>query len=314
MLNDPASNKTVPLGQGIKDVQLLVLNKSGHLAGVGELGELFVRSPHLAAGYIGDDDRTRQMFITNPFTNDPKDRLFRTGELGRYLPDGNVEWAGRNDRRVNIRGFRVELEEIESFLKRHLAVKDAAVVLRDYEIPAPENSKFETRNSKLDQRLVAYVVAADGEEQSLVDLLQSYLSTQLPNYMIPGHLVLLSSLPLNPNGKVDYRALPPVRSSADSAATAPCSDTEVKLQAIFAEVLGRTDIGIDENFFRIGGHSLLAARAAVRIGDTFGINLDLSTFLENPTVLGLAKKVDSLRAAGQMTAESDKDQREEFHL
>ena len=106
--------KTIPLGRGIKDVQLLVLNGSQQLAGIGELGEIFVRSPHLAEGYIGDEKRTEHMFIVNPFTKDPEDRLYRTGELGRYLPDGNVEWAGRNDRRVNIRGFRVELEEIES--------------------------------------------------------------------------------------------------------------------------------------------------------------------------------------------------------
>ena len=123
------STKPVALGRGIKDVQLLVLNKSGQLAGVGELGELFVRSPHLAEGYLGDEERTAQMFIVNPFTKDPQDRLYRTGELGRYLPDGNVEWAGRNDRRVNIRGFRVELEEIEIRLKQHPAVKDAAVLL-----------------------------------------------------------------------------------------------------------------------------------------------------------------------------------------
>ena len=143
------STKPVALGRGIKDVQLLVLNKSGQLAGVGELGELFVRSPHLAEGYLGDEERTAQMFIINPFTKDPHDRLYRTGELGRYLTDGNVEWAGRNDRRVNIRGFRVELEEIEAVLKQHPAVRAAAVVVQDFEISPPENPKPETRNSKL---------------------------------------------------------------------------------------------------------------------------------------------------------------------
>jgi acyl carrier protein len=132
--------------------------------------------------------------------------------------------------------------------------------------------------------------------------------------MVPAHFVILNSLPLNPNGKIDYRALPPIRSFADSAVAMPRNDIEAKLQAIFVEVLGRADVGIDDNFFRIGGHSLLAARAAARIGDAFGVNLDLSTFLENPTVIGLAKKVDSLRAPGQTSTESDKDQREEFDL
>ena len=220
------AHKTIPLGRGIKDVQLLVLNGSRQLAGIGELGEIFVRSPHLAEGYIGDEKRTKQMFIVNPFTNDPNDRLYRTGELARYLPDGNVELAGRNDRLVNIRGFRIEPEEIEIALKRHPTVKDAAVVVRDYEIPAPENSRLETRNPKVDQRLVAYV-AADEEPRSLADLLQSYLTTRLPHYMVPAHYVILPSLPLSPNGKVDYRALPAAQFSAGfEGITTPRNEVE----------------------------------------------------------------------------------------
>jgi amino acid adenylation domain-containing protein len=329
-LTDRESNRTVPLGQGIQDVQLLVLDKSGQLAGIGELGELFVRSPHLAAGYLGDDERTRQMFVTNPYTADASDRLYRTGELGRYLPDGNVEWAGRNDRRVNIRGFRVELEEIESVLKGHPTVKEAAVIMQEVELPSSETPKSETsenrksktctepsrsiENPKSDLRLVAYVVCTEEDSQSLRDLLHAYISSKLPVYMIPAHFVILSSLPVSPNGKVDCRALPPFRFFADSAAAAPRNDIEVKLQAIFAEVLGRADIGIDDNFFRVGGHSLLAARAAVRIGDAFGVSLALSTFLEAPTVMGLATRVASLISSGQIDIASDKDEREEFDL
>ena len=226
-----------------------MLNRSQQLAGIGELGEIFVRSPHLAEGYIGDEERTVQMFIVNPFTNDPQDRLYRTGELGRYLPDGNVEWAGRNDRRVNIRGFRVELEEIEIALKQHPTVKDAAVVLQDYDISTPENSKLETRNPKLDQRLVAYI-AADEESQSLADLLQSYLTTRLPNYMVPAHYVILPSLPLSPNGKVDYRSLPAPRfSSSGDESTSPRNEVEKKLCEIFAELLGRTGVSHRGEFF-----------------------------------------------------------------
>jgi acyl carrier protein len=316
------------------------------LAGIGELGELFVRSPHLAAGYSGDDERTQYMFIANPFTHNPDDRLYRTGELGRYLPDGNVEWAGRNDRRVNIRGFRIELEEIEAVLKQHPTVKNAAVIIQEVEMPSSEKPETETsenrkskienpkstesdsdnpksetctelsrsiQNPKSDSRLVAYI-AADEEPQSLEDLLHAYLSTRLPDYMLPAHFVVLASLPLSPNGKIDYRALPPVRFSADDTAATPRNDIEVKLQAIFAEVLGRPDIAMDDNFFRIGGHSLLAARAAVRISDALGVNIALSTFLETPTIRALATKVASLFSPGQTTRESDKDEREEFEL
>jgi amino acid adenylation domain-containing protein len=313
ILNNRASKKTVALGRGIKDVQLLVLNKSGQLAGIDELGELFVRSPHLAAGYIRDDNRTQRMFIINPFTHDPSDRLYRTGELGQYLPDGNVEWGGRNDRRVNIRGFRVELEEIESVLKRHPTVVNAAVVLQKFDEAQPDNQKSKFPNPKSDSSLVAYI-SADQKPQSLEDLLHSYLSARLPDYMLPAHFVILSSLPLTPNGKINYRALPPMRFSVNDTATAPRNDIEVKLQAIFAEVLGHPDIAIDDNFFRIGGHSLLAARAAVRIGDSFGVNLALSAFLETPTISALATKVSLLFSPGQTYTESDKDEREEFEL
>jgi acyl carrier protein len=132
--------------------------------------------------------------------------------------------------------------------------------------------------------------------------------------MLPAHFVTLTSLPLSPNGKIDYRALPPVRFSANDTATAPRNDIEAKLQAIFAEVLGRPDIGIDDNFFRMGGHSLLAARAAVRIGDAFGVNLALSAFLEMPTISALALRVTSLLPPGQTSTKSDKDEREEFDL
>ena len=132
--------------------------------------------------------------------------------------------------------------------------------------------------------------------------------------MLPAHFVILSSLPLNPNGKIDYRALPPVKFSSEDTAAAPRNDIEVKLQAIFAEVLGRPDIRIDDNFFRMGGHSLLAARAAVRISDAFGVNLALSSFLETPTISALAIKVASFFSPGQASSESDKDEREEFDL
>jgi amino acid adenylation domain-containing protein len=296
------AKRAVPLGRGIKDVQLLLLNKNRQLAGIGELGELYVRSPHLAEGYMGDDKRTEEMFLINPFTDDPKDRIYKSGELGRYLPDGNVEWAGRNDRRVNIRGFRVELEEIETLLKQHPTVANAAVVLREIDLPNAETLNSECsdnpiskiKNAKSDLRLVAYI-AAEEDGQSIVDLLRSYLSTRLPDYMVPSHFVTLNMLPLNPSGKVDYSALPPIE-KFDSAATpssqAPRSDLEAKLCDIFAQVLRRERVGVDENFFRIGGHSLLAAQAAARIRETLGVSLELRRFLEAPTVTALAKEID----------------------
>ena len=185
--NDAATHP-VPLGRGIKDVQLLLLNKNGQLAGIGELGELYVRSPHLAAGYVGDEKLTQERFVTNPFTKNPNDRLYKTGELGRYLPDGNVEWVGRNDRRVNIRGFRVELAEVESVLSQHPAVKDTAVVAKEFVVEGP--SAIVTH----DLRLVAYVVP-DLDQPLSIDELRSFLSARLPDYMVPSHFLILGRLP-----------------------------------------------------------------------------------------------------------------------
>jgi len=312
---DTEVNTPIPLGRGIKDVQLLLLNKAGQLAGIGELAELHVRSPHLAEGYIGDETPTNARFLRNPFTSDLTDRLYRTGELGRYLPDGNVEWAGRNDRCVNIRGFRVELEEIESVLKQHPAVANAAVVLHNYEIPSPEKLKPETRNQKPDQRLVAYVVAEE-EQQSLVDLLHSYVSARLPDYMVPTHFVILEQLPLNPNGKVDYQALPLVHenlSQPSSSSFAPQSETQAKLRDIFCQVLAREQVGVEENFFRLGGHSLSAAQATARIKEAFGVGLELRMFLESPTVAALAKYIEMRIKPAYTTATDDAD-REEIEL
>ena len=313
---DTEANRPIPLGRGIKDVQLLLLNKAGKLAGVGELAELYMRSPHLAEGYIGDERLTAEKFVTNPFMNDPADWLYRTGELGRYLPDGNVEWAGRNDRRVNIRGFRVELAEIESVLNQHPAVENAVVVLRDYEGFSPENLKPETRNPKLDQRLVAYVVAEE-EQQSLVDLLHSYLSARLPDYMVPSHFLVLGRLPLTPNGKVDYQALPPADRSLTGqidSFVAPRNDLEVNLCKIFSQVLGIEQVGVNDNFFRLGGHSLLAAQAATRIKEVFGLGVELRTFLESPTVGALAKHIASRIKPAYPTPGIDDTDREEIEL
>jgi amino acid adenylation domain-containing protein len=312
---DTEANRPIPLGRGIKDVQLLLLNKTGKLAGVGELGELYVRSPHLAESYVGDEALTNERFLGNPFSSDPTDRLYRTGELGRFLPDGNVEWAGRNDRCVNIRGFRVELDEVESVLKQHPAIQNAAVVLQDYEISSSENLKPETRHPKPAKRLVAYVVAEE-EQHSLSDLLHSYISGRLPDYMIPAHFMLLEQLPLNPNGKVDYKALPLWEQSPTGqtdSVVAPRNDLEAKLCKIFSEVLGVQQVGVNDNFFRLGGHSLLAAQVAARVKERFGVGLELRTFLESPTIAALAKHIEIRIKAADATSADDTD-REEIEL
>jgi amino acid adenylation domain-containing protein len=317
---DDEANQAVPLGRGVKDVQLLMLNPGRQLAGIGELGELYVRSPHLAEGYIGDDELTREMFLQNPFTGKPVDRLYRTGELGRYMPDGHVELVGRRDRRVNIRGFRVELAEIEAVLRQHPAIKENAVVTaRDDERSKPgrsENLSSTIQNPKMGRRLVAYIVARS-DRLNLTDEVRGFLAQRLPDYMVPSYVVLLDRLPLTPNGKVDYEALAaedPLPSASESATLSPRTDVESALSEIFAEVLGIDRVGLYDNFFHLGGHSLLAAQVASRIRESFHVGIELRSFLEAPTVAALAKQVEVLRQTAKGTSRDQEGEREEIEL
>jgi acyl carrier protein len=266
-----------------------------------------VRSFHLAGGYISDETVTAARFVTNPFTKDPDDRLYRTGELARYLPDGNVEWTGRSDRQVNIRGFRVELAEVESVLSQHPAVKDTAVVSKEF--PLGGALPISTH----DLRLVAYVVP-DLDQPLSIDGLRSFLSARLPDYMVPSHFLILGRLPLTPNSKVDYQALPPADQSLTGqkdSFIAPRNDLEANLCKIFSQVLGIQQVGVNDNFFRLGGHSLLAAQAATRIKEACGVALELRTFLESPTVAALAKQIEVRikdAAAAPMKNETDREE------
>ena len=281
-LSMSAKKEALPLGKGIRDVQLLVLDRRRQLCGVGELGEVYLRSPHLARGYLGDEQLTRERFIVNPLTRSPRDRLYRTGDLGRYLPGGNVEHVGRADRQVKIRGFRIELAEIETALAEHSQVREAAVIARLD--PAGE------------KRLVAYVVGNASESVSLSSrALRDFLSVRLPAYMAPAAFVFLDALPLTPNGKLDRGALPaPDQHSRPSSndASAPRSVTEQALIELWQEILGCGTINVDDNFFELGGHSLLAVRLFARIEKRFGRRLPLATLFQSSTVKQLAAALD----------------------
>jgi thioesterase domain-containing protein/acyl carrier protein len=268
--------EVLPLGKGIKDVQLLVLNSSRQLCGIGEAGEIHFRSPHLAKGYLGDETLTHERFVLNPFTNASGDRLYRTGDLGRYLPDGNVEHLGRVDRQVKIRGFRIEPGEIEAVLTQHAEVRETAVV-------AQQTESGETN-------LVAYVVL-NQTSAITTSTLRGYLSEKVPAYMVPAAFVLMEALPLTPNRKLDRRALPAPdeinRERADEY-TAPRSAIEQTLAAIWSEVLAVEQVGIHDNFFELGGHSLMAVRLFAFMEKSFGKRLPLATLFQAPTVAQLA--------------------------
>jgi amino acid adenylation domain-containing protein len=305
-----AAKRPIPLGHGVKDVQLLLLTPGRNLAGIGELGELYVRSPHLAAGYIGDSALTREMFSVNPFTGKSGDRLYRTGELGRYRRDGNVEWAGRKDRCVNIRGFRVEPAEIESVLRQHPAVKDVAATVKEFVV-----RRF-SPTSTSEPRLVAYIVPGSDQPPSS-DEMRCFLRARFPDFMVPSHFFFLERLPVSPNGKIDYRSLPSADQLMSRSETPPvegCTYTERALSHIFAEALGLDRVDLHENFFHIGGHSLLGARVAVRVRETFGVALELRAFFEAPTVASLARQIEALLQTAKPTRDPVEGEREEIEL
>ena len=269
--------KRVPLGRGISDVQLLVLDESQQLAGIGQVGEIYVRTPHLARGYM-DHTLTAQKFIINPFTKNVDDRLYKTGDRGRYLADGNVEFLGRTDYQVKIRGFRVELSEVEMMLTQHPNVQLAIVVAS------------EDRNS-----LVAYY-ASETDAAPAVDELRTYLKQRLPEYLVPSKFVLMQQWPLTPQGKIDRRALPePEQEGTNSEAVGPRTPVEEILAGIWSEVLRADHISINDDFFARGGHSLLVAQMVSRVRQALQVELPLRSVFESPTIAALADVIESLR-------------------
>jgi amino acid adenylation domain-containing protein len=278
----------IPLGRGIEGVELLVLNSNTNLAGVGELGEIVVRTPYLALGYRGDPALTAQRFTINPLTGVAGDRVYYTGDLGRYLPDGAVEFVGRRDGQLKIRGFRVEVGEVEAALRNGCGVAQTAVVLSAEGAEEP--------------RLVAYVVK-DSEQPFDAAALKRALQKQLPEHAIPTTYVSLDKLPLTPNGKVDRRALPaPDMLIEGQRYEPPATATEVLVANIYAQLLGRDRVGRNDSFFELGGHSLLGARAVARIRAEVGAALPLRALFESPTPAALAARID--RAKGESAAES----------
>ncbi|MBD2040987.1 non-ribosomal peptide synthetase [Microcoleus sp. FACHB-672] len=276
----------IPLGQGIEDVQLLILNSSHRLAGIGEIGEIYIRTSYLSQGYLGDESLTTSRFITNPFTNIPSDRLYKTGDLGRYLSDGNISVSGRADNQIKIRGFRIEPGEIETVLCQHTNVRQSVVIARE-DIPA-------------EKRLVAYLVpipefgtvdsALSTQQSELLSELRDFVKEKLPDYMVPSAFVMLESVPLTPNGKIDRKALPApeYRSESENSFIAPRDDLEHQLIEIWETLIHVKPIGVKDNFFELGGHSLLALRLFNQIQEKFDKLLPLATLFQAPTVEQLA--------------------------
>ncbi|MHC5915817.1 MAG: amino acid adenylation domain-containing protein, partial [Nostoc sp.] len=266
-----------PIGRPITNAEIHILDENLQPVPVGESGELHIGGIGLARGYLNRPELTIDKFIFNPFSSGRGARLYKTGDLARYLSDGNIEFLGRIDHQVKIRGFRIELGEIEAILAQHPALTQTIVIAREDVIG--------------DKQLVAYIVASPELTPSQADL-RHFLQGQLPEYMVPAYFVFLDTLPLNPNGKIDRRALPAPDTFTLGLSTkfvAPENLTEEVLASIWAKVLRLEQVGIHDNFFELGGHSLLATQVISRIRQAFRIEIPLQLLFENPTIATLAE-------------------------
>ena len=276
--NPDSIDGEVPIGRPFANLQAYILDRYCQPVPIGIPGELHIGGDSLARGYLNRPELTAEKFVPNVFNQEPAARLYKTGDLVRYLPDGNIEYIGRIDKQVKIRGFRIELGEIETVIAQHPEIKETAVIARE--------------DSPGEKQLVAYYVPHQEDLPS--SKLRSFLKERLPNYMVPAAHVKLDALPITPGGKVDRRALPAPdfnRSDLDKTFVAPQNDQEQKLTEIWQEVLKVSPIGVKDNFFELGGHSLLAVSVLTQIEKTFEKNIPLATFLAIPTIEELANAI-----------------------
>jgi amino acid adenylation domain-containing protein len=294
---------TISMGRGIGNTQLYVVDpRHLQLVPAGVPGELLIGGDGVARGYFDRPDLTAERFIANPFRDVPghagSARVYRTGDLVRWLADGTLEYLGRSDHQVKIRGFRIEPGEIEAALSRVPQVRDALVLVRE--------------DHAGDQRLVAYLIAHDGQVVPDAAALRTHLMRNLPDYMVPAHFIELDSLPLTPNGKIDRKRLPaPDATRSDAGFAAPRTLTETALARIWTDVLKLDRVGIHDNFFELGGHSLLAMSAVEAIRREFGRSVAFQQIFETPAIADFARYLDGKSIADPF---SDDDAEEEFRV
>ncbi len=268
------------IGCAIPDLQIYILNSQLQPVPIGVAGEIHVGGAGLARGYLNQPELTSERFIFHPFNNQPKARLYKTGDLACYLPNGDIEYLGRIDNQVKIRGFRIELGEIEAVLNQHPNLKETKVITRE-DIPG-------------DKRLVAYIIPTlnQNSQAEIFAQLRQYLKENLPDYMIPSAFVVLEAFPLTTNGKIDYRALPaPNFSASGSNYVAPRTPTEEIFVNIWSELLKVEVVGINDNFFELGGHSLIATQVISRIRQILGLELSLQLLFESPTIAQISEQI-----------------------
>ncbi len=287
-VDEVSEHGKVLIGKPIANTRFHVLDRNLQPVPVGVPGELFIGGDGLALGYLDRPQLTAERFVTDPFTPEPGARMYRTGDLVRYRTDGRIEFLGRLDHQVKIRGFRIELGEIESVLSRHAGVREAVVLARE-DVPG-------------EKRLVGYIVPKAGVKPDLGEI-REFLKQRLPDYMIPAAFVIRESFPLTGSGKIDRKAMPApdlCEVSAASDYVAPRTSTEMMLAEIWSKALQRERVGTQDNFFDIGGHSLLLMQVQSRLSRALGREIPTVKLFQYPTIASLARFLDEPveRAAG----------------
>jgi amino acid adenylation domain-containing protein len=278
-----APKNPISIGRPISNTRIYLLDSQRELVPVGIPGELYLAGDGLARGYLDRPELTAAKFVVDPFSTQLDSRLYRTGDFARYLPDGTIDLLGRTDHQVKIRGYRIELGEIESTLNQHPMVKESVIVARELD-------------SLGEAILVGYVVSTEGSVVSFGEL-RGFLREKLPDYMIPSFFVLLNTLPLTPNGKIDREALPPPDGKRPQVAqgfVAPRTEIEELVAQTWQEAVKVDHVGVDDNFFEIGGHSILAIQIVSRLRDAFNREVRVRALFEKPTVAALAKEIEGL--------------------
>jgi amino acid adenylation domain-containing protein len=278
-----ASIADIPIGRPIANTRICILDGHGQPVPIGVAGEIYIGGVGVARGYLNRPELTAERFVRDPFALEAGARMYKTGDLGRWLPDGTIEFLGRNDFQVKVRGCRVELGEIEARLREHVGAREVVVIARE--------------ESPGDKRLVAYYTGADtgelGERAVGAEELRRHLAERLPEYMVPAAYMRLKALPLTPNGKLDRKALPAPEGDAYAVPgyEAPVGEVETTLAGIWADVLKVERVGRRDHFFDLGGHSLLAMQAVSRMNREFKLRLRIREFFEAPTVRAMAQTV-----------------------
>lgn len=269
--------RSVPVGKPMPGARALIVDEDGRACPPGAIGEIFIRTPYRSHGYYKQPELTAEVFIPNPFSSDPNDIVYKTGDLGRMLEDGNIEVLGRRDQQVKIRGVRVELDEINSFVRGFEGIRDVAVIDR--------------KDNSGGNFLCAYIV---GNDDLKIDALREYLHERLPGSLVPSAFVIMEKLPRTISGKIDRRALPDLKDRAGRGEyVAPRTATEALVADIWSKTLGLPKVSLHDNFFELGGHSLLATQVMVRVRKALGIELPLRALFENSTVAKFATLIDS---------------------